>query len=92
MNIIRNLICSPNAPRAQVCLDHAEACNAEEAANARQDLVPTTTIKSECEDDIRDWTTTGLRQFDMYRLVSDRIKPLQLGDPGRQKVSETPAV
>eukprot|EP00904_Undaria_pinnatifida_P001742 jgi/Undpi1/11569/HiC_scaffold_30.g13866.m1 len=69
----------------KVCLDHAEACNAEETANARQDLVPTERIESECEDDIRDWTTTGLRQFDMYRLVSDRIKPLQLGDPGRQK-------
>eukprot|EP00904_Undaria_pinnatifida_P009955 jgi/Undpi1/608/HiC_scaffold_10.g04072.m1 len=76
----------PTDVKDEVCLDHAEACNAEEAANARQDLVPTTTIESECEDDIRDWTTTGLRQFDMYRLVSDRIKPLQLGHPGRQKI------
>ncbi|CAM9288476.1 unnamed protein product, partial [Laminaria digitata] len=73
-------------PLAQVCLDHAEACNAEETAKARQDLVPTETIAAECEDDIRCWTTTGLRQFDMYRLISDRFKPLQLGEPGRQKV------
>ena len=49
-------------------------------------------IEAKCEDDIRRWTTTGLRQFDMYRLISDRFKPVQLGEPERQKVSETPAV
>ena len=45
-------------------------------------------IQEEFDSDVRVWTVAGMRQFDMYRLISNRVKPLQLGEPGRQKVDE----
>ena len=83
---------SPNVPPPQVCLDHDDTCNAEETAKKRQNLVPPETIEAEHKDNIRRRTTTDLRAFDMYRLISDCFKPFQLGEPGRPKVSETPVV
>ena len=72
---------------AQVCLTHVDACTAEPAVRAMKNLVSCACIEREFRDDVRVWTVAGMRQFDMYRLISDRVKPLQLGPPGRQKVS-----
>lgn len=52
-------------------------------------MVSCEVIEKDFEGDIRIWTVSGMRQFDMYRLISDRVKPLQLGEPGRQKVGES---
>lgn len=51
-----------------------------------KDLIPPETIQKECHDVIQHWTVTGLRYFDMYRLISNRFAPLGLGPSGRQKV------
>lgn len=51
-----------------------------------KNLVPCERIEQEFEDDVRLWTVAGMRPFNMYRLISDRVQPLQLGEPGRQKV------
>ena len=56
-------------------------------ARATKDLVPCGELEASFEGDIRQWTLAGLKQFDMDRLISDRVKPLQLGERGRQKVS-----
>lgn len=76
-------------PPAQVCLTHVDAGTAEPTAKARKNLVPFEVLEKDFEGDIRLWTVTGLRQLDMYRLISDRVKPLQLGEPGRHKVGKS---
>lgn len=72
--------------RPQVHLEHSEGCTSEETAAARKGLAPPQTIERNCEADIRQWTAAGLRTLDMYRLAANRISPLKLGKPGRQKV------
>ncbi|CAB1099118.1 unnamed protein product [Ectocarpus sp. CCAP 1310/34] len=49
-------------------------------------MVPGEDLEARFKGDIRRWTLAGLKQFDMYRLISELVKPLQLGEPGRQKV------
>lgn len=78
----------PHHSSAQVYLTHVDACNTEPAARAAKNVVCCERIQREFEDDVRVWTAAGMRQFDMYRLISDRVKPLQLGQSGRQKVGE----
>ena len=73
-------------PSQQVFLTHVDACPAEPMAKATKDLVPCGELQGSFEGDIRHWTLAGLKQFDMDRLISDRVKPLQLGERGRQKV------
>lgn len=73
-------------PPAQVCLTHADACRAEPTARATKDLIPCEVLEARFEGDIRQWTLAGLKPFDMDRLISERVKPLQLGARGRQKV------
>lgn len=67
---------------------HVHACTAEPIARAQKNMVPGEVLEARFKGDIRQWTLAGLKQFDMYRLISDLVKPLQLGEPGRQKVGE----
>ena len=76
----------------QVLLEHNGGCTAKAAREARKDLVPEETLEKECEEDIRRWTVTGLRKFEMFHVLSDRFAPLKLGEPGRQKVSKACAL
>lgn len=80
-------VCEKKWYRPQVHLEHSEECTSEETAAARKGFAPPQAIERNCEADIRQWTAAGLRPLDMYRLVANRISPLKLGKPGRQKVS-----
>lgn len=78
-----------NLPSAQVCLTHVDGCTSEPTAKAKKNLAPVEVLEEGFEGDTRLWTVAGLRTFNMYRLISDRVKPLQLGEPGRQKVRKS---
>eukprot|EP00903_Cladosiphon_okamuranus_P015719 g14509.t1 len=65
----------------KVCLTHVDGCTSEPTANAKKNLVPIDVLQKGFEGDIRLWTVAGLRQFDIYRLITDRVKPFQLGEP-----------
>lgn len=69
-------------------LTHVEACTSESTAAAKKNLVPCNVLEEDFKGDIRRWVMAGMRQFDMYRLISARVKPLQLDDTGRQKVGK----
>lgn len=57
-----------------------------------KDMVPPDRIEEECLEDIRHWTKTGITYFDMFRLIASHFAPLELGETGRQKASETAQV
>lgn len=53
----------------------------------KRNLVDPETIQKDFSDDIRLWTMSALPPLSMYRLIEKRVKPLELGENGRQKVS-----
>ena len=52
-------------------------------------MVPPDSIEEEYLEDIRHWTKTGITYSDMFRLIASHFAPLEVGETGRQKASET---
>ena len=72
---------------APVHLVYSVDCTVEDAADARNDLVATNAFQGTVDAVIRQWTVSGMKLFEMCRLISDRLAPLKLGLPDRPKVS-----
>ena len=60
---------------------------AKGAADARNDLVAPNIIRETFEAEIRQWAVCGLKNFEICRLISDRLAPVKLGPPVRRKAS-----
>lgn len=71
----------------QVCLSHVKECKAVHSTSDKRNLVDPETIQKDFSDDIRLWTMSALPPLSMYRLIEKSVKPLELGENGRQKVN-----
>lgn len=74
-------------------LIHNEQCTAEAKKAAQAGTcVALDVLQNECDDEMRQWTLSGVGKAEMFRRLEARYYPLKLGDDGKRKVTRVAVV